>query len=67
MARLGENAAADDRTHLVSIEPVKGRRAWEHASCTCGAERDFSVDGFVEDWALVHTQPASDWIAAKAS
>jgi hypothetical protein len=70
MARLGNSQATEVRTHLVTVEPIKGRREREHAWCTCGAQGEFSVDGFAEDWALTHpaeSLAARDWTATKAS
>jgi hypothetical protein len=70
MARFFDSRATQARTHLVTVEPIKGRRQWEHAWCTCGAERDFTVDGFAEDWALTHPaelEARADWVASKAS
>jgi hypothetical protein len=69
MARFGQSGAAEVRLHLVTVDPLMGRRGWEHVWCTCGAEREFPVDGLAEDWALTHrVEPAfGHWRAARAS
>jgi hypothetical protein len=70
MARFGDCDETDVRTHLVTVEPIKGRRPWEHVWCTCGAQGEFLVDGFAEDWALTHPAEAlvaRHWMATKAS
>jgi hypothetical protein len=66
----GDGLGTGRRMHLVTVDPVPGRRAWEHAWCTCGAEGRFRVDGDAEDWALTHTgAPLAvvGWRAAQAS
>jgi len=66
MARRTDIEAGRTRTHLVTVEPLKGRRGVERVWCTCGAEGQFPVDGRLEDWALSH--PAQhEWMATKAS
>jgi len=54
----GQRGAVDDvtgdRMHLVTFDPVRGRRGWEHAWCTCGARGDFRVGADAEDWAVNH-------------
>ncbi len=65
-----EGRASEGRMHLVTVEPLPGHRAWEHAWCTCGAHGEFRVDGPTEDWALSHpSQHAAlgHWRAIKAS
>ena len=80
MMRSGEIQGTEDaareavqgecRTHLVTVDPVKGRRAWERAWCSCGAEGEFPVDGHAEEWALTHpSRPTAlgGWRVAEAS
>ena len=66
MAPCIDTEAGRTRTHLVTVEPFKGRRDVVRVWCTCGAEGQFPVDGFLEDWALTH--PAEqEWMVSKAS
>ncbi|HUO48760.1 MAG TPA: hypothetical protein VMU09_08005 [Acidimicrobiales bacterium] len=66
MGRSIDTGAGRVRTHLVTLEPLKGRHDVERVWCTCGAEGEFPIDALVEDWALSH--PAElEWMATKAS
>lgn len=50
--RLTDRARHVD--HVIALWPMRARRGWCQATCSCGEHAESHVDGVVEVWATWH-------------